>query len=256
MSSLTPDVNPTFPLRRRTHGEPHHHGLIVKMERLEGYTPPGILTADFHFQVPPLDSFPINRSYPKQTYDTIALEQRIRPGVVQLKTISYDTVFTDDPWSWTLLHGDRFHPDPLLMLGHLDRIGQAQAVFWLTARNPGYRDGHDVNMAAYLTDLNSEIRAGEPDARYVTVGFTEFKDSSLKTRLRPGAGGKGSKLPVTLRCDQLPSNRNTLYELSAYYYGTHAEWRRISKRNNLHVHPSYNLHKLGSRKITIPKRPS
>jgi hypothetical protein len=139
MSSLTPDVNPTFPLRRRTHGEPHHHGLIVKMERLEGYTPPGILTADFHFQVPPLDSFPINRSYPKQTYDTIALEQRIRPGVVQLKTISYDTVFTDDPWDWTLLHGDGYHPDPLADARRVSTEIGRRRPFWLTARNPTFR---------------------------------------------------------------------------------------------------------------------
>jgi hypothetical protein len=249
--------NPTLPRLPRPHREPKlSGGLVVRLERIVGVTSAGVLDDPFVFQVPPINVFPINRSYPKPTYDTVGNVQMGRKGVVQLRTISYQTLFCDDPWNWTLLHADGYVPDPLAMLEELDEIGRAQEPFWLTARNPRFRDGYDVNWAAWLTDLNSEIRDGEPDARYVTVGFTEFRDASLKTRQLPGGGGRAARLPVTLRADQLPSNRNTLYELATFYYGTASEWRRIAKANGLTKrNPSSDLRGLGHRKITVPRRP-
>jgi hypothetical protein len=247
-------INPLIPRLPRPHGEVTGKGLIVRLERIVGVTKAGVLNEPFTFQVPPLNVFPINRSYPKNSWDTIGHEQRSREGVVQLQTISYDTVFTDDPWEWTLLHGNGYIPDPLAMLRVLDNLGRSQQPFWLTARNPTFRSGYDVNMAAHLVNLNSEIRDGEPDARYISVGFQEFRDSSLQTRSLPGGGGRSAKLPVKLRADQIPVGRQTLYALATFYYGSASEWRRIAKANALKVNPSHDLRKLGTRKITIPRK--
>jgi hypothetical protein len=243
---------PTLP---RPHKEPVGKGMIVRMERIAGVTDAGLLVEPFTFQVPPLNTFPINRSYPQSTYDTVALEQRSRKGVRQLDTITFDTLFCQDPWEWTLLHGDGFVPNPLDMIAKLDRIGKAGTQFWLTARTPTFYSGYDVNMAASLISLNSEIREGEPDARYVNVGFLEFRDSSLKARQLPGTGGRNKNLPVSLRADQLPADRNTLYELATYYYGAASEWRRIAKANSLTAkNPSGDLRSLGHRKIVVPRK--
>lgn len=253
--SIPPLVDRTIPnLPRPVHREPVGKGMVVKMERIVGVTRGGVLETPFTFQVPPLNTFPINRSYPKNTYDTVGREQRIRAGVTQLRSVSYDTLFCDDPWAWTLLHGDGYVPDPLEMLRTLEAIGEAQEPFWLTARNATFRTGYDVNWAAYLTSVNSEIRDGEPDARYLSVAFTEFRDSSLKTRSLPGSG-RSANLPVTRRADQLPANRNTLYELATFYYGSASEWRRIAKANNIKRPPSADLRVLGTKKVTIPRKP-
>lgn len=248
-------IDKTIPtLARPVHREPVGKGMVVRMERIVGVTRGGVLDTPFVFQVPPLNTFPISRSYPKNTYDTVGREQRVREGVTQLRSITYDTMFCDDPWTWTLLHGDGYVPDPLEMLRALERIGEAQEPFWLTARNTTFRSGYDVNWAAYLTSLNSDIRDGEPDARYISVGFTEFRDSSLKTRALPG-GGRSANLPISLRADQLPASRNTLYELATFYYGQASEWRRIAKANNIKRPPSSDLRTLGSKKVTIPRKP-
>lgn len=230
------------------------HGLIVKLTRVEGLTPKGILTQPFVFQAAPLGTLPISRSYSQTTYDTVGGKQQARPGVVQLRSTTFQTIFTDDPWDWTQLHGSGFVPDPIQMLQTLEDIGEANAYFKLTVRNPAMRDRNDISWLAALTGLNSEERDGEPDARYVTVDFLEYRKTSITTKKRPGGGSRSSKLPVKLTCKNLPASRNTLRELAVYYYGAASEWRRIAKANKLKVAPTYDLHKLGSRKITIPKR--
>lgn len=244
----------TLPQLPRPHKEPTGRGMIVKLEKIAGLTPAGILDTPFTFQVPPINTFPINRSYPQTMYDTIAGEQRMRPGIVQLPTVSYDTMFTEDPYAWTLLHGDGFLPNPIRMLAQLAKIGENQAYFWLTARTPTFYNGYDVNWVAALTDLNSEIRDGEPEARYVTVGFTRFKESALSTRTVGGSSTKSAGLPVSLRADQLPAGRTTLRDLSVYYYGNSGDWKRIAKANNLDQPASVDLRPLGHRKIVVPKK--
>lgn len=243
---------PTLP---RPHKEAVGTGMIVKLEKIAGLTAEGLLEDPFTFQCSPINTFPINRSYPQTTYDTVALEQRSRRGVLQLDTITFDSLFCQDPWPWTLLHGDGYVPNPLDMLAKLDRLGKAGTYFWLTARTPAYYSGYDVNMAAALTSMNSEIREGEPDARYVTVSFLEYRDSSLKARQLPGTGGRSKNLPVSLRADQLPADRNSMYELATFYYGSASEWRRIAKANSLtKTAPSTDLRPLGHRKITVPRK--
>lgn len=248
--------DPTIPDLPRPHREPTARGLLVRLERIPDVTPKGLLEDPFVFQVAPLNSFPVNRSYPQSTYDTVGRVQMARPGVRQLRTISYDTIFCADPWNWTMLHGDGFTPNPRDMLFRLENLGEAGAYFWITVRNPQRYSGYDVNWAAALTDLNSTIHDGEPDDLYMTVGFTEYRDASLKARSLPGTGGRNSRLPVTLQANQLPAARNTLYELATFYYGAAAEWRRIAKANNLtSTNPSADLTKLGRRKITVPRKP-
>lgn len=253
---LIEQQDPTLPALPRPHRESFARGLVVRLERIPELTPQGLLGEPFVFQVAPLNTFSINRSYPQVTYDTIAREQQSRPGVRQLRSISYDSLFCADPWHWTLLHGDGYVPNPRDMLSRLEALGERSAYFWLTVRNPARYSGYDANWAATLTDLNSSIHEGEPDDLYVTVGFQEYRDASLKTRALPGSGSRNSNLPVRLRASQLPANRNTLYELAVFYYGSASEWRRIARANNLtSVNPSRDLRSLGARKITVPRKP-
>jgi hypothetical protein len=246
----------TIPDLPRPHREQYTRGLVVRLERIPDVTPQGFLDDPFVFQVAPLNTFGISRSYPQNTYDTVARVQRSRPGVRQLRSISYDTLFCADPWSWTMLHGDGYTPNPRDMLFHLESLAEQNAYFWLTVRNPARYAGFDVNWAAAIVDLNSSIHEGEPDDLYMTIGFQEYRDASLKTRTLPGAGSRNSKLPVRLQANQLPANRNTLYELATFYYGQASEWRRIARANNLtNTNPSADLTKLGHRKITVPRKP-
>lgn len=246
-----------LPQLPRPHREPTGLGTIVKLAAVPGVTLRTKLRfLPFTFQAGPIDTLPINRSYPQTVWDSIDRKQQSRPGVTQLVTINFRTVFTDFKWDWTMLHGDGYVPNPLDMLYRLEQLGEDGAYFRLTIRNPAWRSQYDVNMVAALTSLNSEEVPGEIDARYATVEFTQHRtgENEVKTD-RQGGGSRNSKLPTTLQCNRLPASRNTMYELAAFYYGAQTGWRLIAKANSITRDPDYDLRQLGSRKITIPKQP-
>jgi hypothetical protein len=245
-------------------------GLVVMLREIPGVTAKevkGILP--FTFQCPPLNNFPINRSYPHTDYDPIEGGQRSKPGSVQLEVYAWRTLFTWDVARWTLLHGEGYTPNPLEMLEKLDRIGKSGKPVHLTARHPKFWDRYEVNTPATLRSCNSEEVQGEFDTRYADIQFVEYRETSLETMQQGGAsggggsnkgsglpgGGRDSKLPVVIDSKQLGPGKDTLYELARTYYGDPSDWRLIAKANGLSVAPTYDLNKLGNRKIKIPKKP-
>lgn len=252
----------------RPHEEPSGQGIHVVVGAVKNITPVALdRLLPFAFQVPPLNNFPINRSYPWQDYDPLEGGQRSRRGSKQLNTYSWRTLFTADPWGWTLLHGDGFTPNPLEMLARLDRIAtlsnQYGVPVYLTARNPKLWSRFEINTPATIRSLNSEEVEGEPDTRYVDIQMTEWRDTSLQSKRMGGGSGRNARLPVTLIARDLPPTKNTLYELAKNYYGQPSAWKVIAKANGLmdagsensqRITPSFDLRKLGSRKLTIPRR--
>lgn len=258
-------VSPAVPVLEPTvaHTDAEGRGLIVRLERRQGLTDPTVLGRPFVFQVPPLDSLPINRSFPHTDYDTVNADQRSRPGSAQLKSVSFRTFFTEDIARWTLLHGSGFRPDPIRMLDELEDIGLAKTPFWLTVRNQRRGSRFDIAMLATLRDVNSEEVHGEPDTRYVTVAFSEYRPTMVGARRRVGGRGsgwvpsenpRGSRLPVSVLTSNLPEGGNTLFDLARIYYGDPTEWRRIASANGLTIPPSYDLNLLTNRKLLLPRR--
>jgi hypothetical protein len=247
--------------------EPQGWGMRITLSAVAGITPSALdKLLPFAFQVPPVNSFPINRSYPWSDYDPIEGGQRSRRGSKQLERYSWRTLFTADLASWTLLHGRGFTPNPLEMLARLDRIAtlsqQAGVPIFLQARHPKLWDRFDVNTPATIRSLNSE-EGDDWDTRYVDIELVQWRDTSLQAKRMGGGSTRNSKLPVTLVANRLPVTQNTLYELAKVYYGDPTEWRRIAKENgltsggsenSLRITPSFDLRALGTRKIRIPRR--
>lgn len=239
--------------------------MHVGVHAIAGITPGALdKLLPFQFQVPPLNSMPINRSYPWSDYDPIEGGQRSRRGSLQLQTYSWRTLFTADVASWTLLHGEGFTPNPLEMIDRLDliaRLSQRLGVpIFLTARHPKLWSRYDVSTPATLRSLNSEEVEGEWDTRYVDVQFVQWRDTSLQAKQMSG-GSRSSRLPVTLTARALPEGQRTMYDLAAHWYTDPTEWVRIAKENGLgtraegpRVGPSLDLRFLGERKITVPRR--
>lgn len=249
---------PVLPKLPTPHAEPRGFGTLVRLEVI-----PGLTRQDskkflpFTFQAPPIDTLSINRSYPQTVWDGLDKKQQSAPGVTQLKIVSFRTIFTDYQWVWTLLHGDGYNPNPLEMIDRLEKLGERAVYFRLLIRNPKYRATYDVNMAAALTNFNTEEVGGEIDARYATVEFTQKRHNSIETK-REGGGTKNLKLPATVQCNQLPASRNTLYELAQFYYGASSKWRLIAQANGLLAEsgaPDFDLRQLGTRKLKIPRQP-
>jgi hypothetical protein len=282
MSTLDPTEPPYAPAWAYERGL----GMAVKLSFIGGLTATALREIlPITFQTAPLNSFPVSRSYPATKYDTVIGQQYARPGVTQLETYSWQTIFTDAKYHWQLLHGDEYVPEPLVMLEKLDAVGRKKTPILLTARNPLLRSAYDVNTPALLESLNSEMREGEIDAYYVSVEFTEFREPKYATKQkskaptkkkttksRRGGGPRGSggwvrvdsKATTThgrggtpthrVVANRLRPGRDTLYSLAAYFYGAPEQWRRIAQANHLTIAPSKSLRTLGAKVLTIPTR--
>jgi hypothetical protein len=282
MSTIDPTVPPGVAPWQYQRGL----GMAIKLSFIGGLTAPSLREIlPITFQTSPINNFPVNRSYPATKYDTVIGQQYSRPGVTQLETYAWETIFTDIKYHWQLLHGGSYVPQPLVMLEKLDAVGRKKTPILLTARNPLLRSAYDVNTPALLESLNSEMREGEVDAYYVSVAFTEFREPKYATKQkskaptkkkttkpRTGGGPRGSGgwvqvdpkattahgrgSPPTHRvvANRLRKGHDTLYSLGAYFYGAPEEWRRIAQANHLTIAPSKSLRTLGARVLTIPTR--
>src|SRR5437868_6434521 len=104
-----------LPKLPKPHPEPKGLGLQVTLKTIPGLTSKKVERfLPFYFQVPPIDTFPVNRSYPHTDYDPIGdpvdgiARQRSKPGSIQLMQVTWRTLFTADLASWTMLHKEGF----------------------------------------------------------------------------------------------------------------------------------------------------
>jgi hypothetical protein len=267
---------------------PNGGGLRVSMSRIPGMTGPKLLRTPFLFQCPPSESFSRSFAFSHSDYDTLRAGQQSRPVGMQLRTITFDTLFLDYGAPFTLIdplprnyYGNRSRadgsddgafasdaPEPLHMTDELEAILESGTPFYLHVGQRDLWQRMDVDaMPATLRTLSVEERAGEVDTRYVNVAFTEFRHPSLGPR-KAGGGkgvkGKSDRLPTSVTVAQLPAGEDNLYALAKRYYGSQAKWRVIAKANGLagggssssNVPPSYSLKSVygvkSKHKIRIP----
>lgn len=285
--------------RRNTRdGNPRHHhfhresGLLVQLRRIPGKTHKKMLKRPFYFQVAPLESFGWEIAQGWEDYDTIRRGTFTRAGGRQLKTVTLNTLVVDYNPSWAVLAGGRYHrdskrkidepggkaPKPIAVADYLEKLLKKGTPMRLIARNRALWGRSELDMAVTLRTLNVRERAGEIDARYFDLSFTEYrepkvrrrkygKDERLPARIVITRGGvaveddteeKGTgKNPYTLGS---PENPATLRRLAKHYYHDSNDWRLISAKNGIHhFGPDQSLAELWKRgrkfrRITVPKK--
>lgn len=243
-------------------------GTRITLKKHPSLTKKGLLDHPFQFPAPPLDSFTRNLAYNWNDYDTIGQGQFSRPSSMQLQTIQFTSIIVADedgfvyPWAFYNPQNTRGW-DTAEVVRELGAILRAATPFYLiveearfkaaagTAQSVSYDFGTMplLRMQATLRSLASEDKAGEPDARYVTVGFTEFRSADAEQRSAGGAGaggsngtnsaGKGgpssSKLPASISIKAFKDGpkppANDLYGLATFYYGSASQWTLIKSSN-------------------------
>lgn len=245
-------------------------GLRVRLMAEKGLTAPGLLAQPFRFQMPPTEDFSIGYSHAHTDYDTIGGEQLSRPGAVALRTVSFSTLFLDYDVSWQAYHrgavGATAAPiPPDIVTEELEEV--------LTEGTPvrlqvgRVTDVWELNMMATLRTLEVSERAGEPDARYVNVGFVEFKKPDKIARKKLGKKRATGAAPPNQYNPTTPTSvpirvgdTRTLHGLAIEFYGSAEKWRVIAAASGLtNVSPSEaigTLHTgLAAKRLTIPKIP-
>lgn len=172
-------------------------GLRVRLSRISGVTKPGVLTSSFTFQCPPLEEFAIDEAYIHSDYDTISSGSFSRAGGRSLRTFSFDTLVVDeeDPAYAVDIGVIAEDVDTLR-----DILRSGTAVRFVATHRWGLSP--EVDMPVTLRSLRPTERMGEPDARYLSLAFSEWRNPRLK---RDGkAKRRGTKpwpMVITLKKD-------------------------------------------------------
>ena len=254
--------------------EPVDPGLRVKLTRTR-YTKKGILKEPLHFQLPPLDEFGWDVTYNWIDYDTVNGDQYSRAGGSQLRTLTITSAALDwqPPWASTRTgrrerwwndndkYGMGTHPERVAH--RLDKLVAQGTPMMLIVRNPLLYDRPDFRHHVTLRSAHIYEKAGEPDARYFELQFTEYRVPKIQRRQY----GDRHELPATVEINRhgvatevrTGGEKNgrgdrhkigsakrpaTFRMLAKHFYGSPAKWYLIKSKNGT-ARPSgnfWNLH--------------
>lgn len=227
----------------------HNPGTRVTLTDLPGYTQPGLLdTQQFQFPAPPLDQFQRTLTYNWGDYNTIADGQFSRPSGMQLQVIQFDSLLVADEYPWlfynSLTSRNLDHDD---MARELGKILRSATPFKLsvdevtynadpsgTTAGVNYAFSSVLKMNATLRTFVATKKAGEPDAVYITCGFTEHRIAGADERkLGDGTSKKGGENSRTLpaKLSLASAAGKSLHDLAVTYYGSATMWTFIKDTN-------------------------
>jgi hypothetical protein len=212
-------------------------GLLVALYAIPGLTKKAsVPTRGLLLQCPPLEEFSVEYAYSYSDYDTIRKGQFSRAGGQQLRTVTFDTIVVDPETQVRLLRDLLESGSPVQFTAfHVAgsaSIGKAQG---LSEMAPGV----ELMMPATLRSLRSTERAGEVDARYVTLGFTEYRDPALQSKARAGSRSFPQNVRLegsgkaTVGGQKVGGGAVTLSKLARQFYGDPSLWKLIRNANHL-----------------------
>lgn len=227
-----------------------NEGLRVHLSKIPGITEGGLLAEPFVFQCPPLDEFTVDYAFSHQDYDTATAGQFSRPGGLQLRQTTFDTLFVD--WGGFTVTND--FPPIEELTADLIELCESGSPFLLTIAHQlppgGFTNwaltlaGPELQMYATLRTLRVIERAGEGDARYANVAFVEYRDpvtATFRAGKKVRVGGRTFPRGVTIGPDGrgvtdkgfLLADVVTLASLARSFYGFASGGALIAKANGL-----------------------
>lgn len=235
----------------------HGQGTQVSLHAVRGLTRRGWLAVPYRFAIPPLDSWQHSFTGRMNAFDVVGgadgPAEHARPGGPGLQTVTFQALWMD----WHPAHWGVWKPDqlaPILAVRELKQIARKNIIFRLRIRNPHLFRQDDVDMLATITQGDVEERAGEPDARYLTLSFQEYAELDAQRRSREKHQSDG---PWTVKI----KSGMTLRSLARDYYHEQSLWTVIANANP-HMQnwaPSRDLHEWATKyhrtRITIPSKP-
>lgn len=231
----------------------HNPGTRVRFMPLAGYTQPGLIDGGLVLPAPPLNSLQRSLTNNWADYDTVSAGQFSRPSGMQLQTISIDSIVVTDDYPWVFYNPSRHGLTVDDLVAQLGKLLRSSTPFWLYLENAEYKSNNsgDLSSATYdfgvtpllkmmatLRQLTPSIESGEPEARYITMGFTEHRIPGLTEKKlgQVGKGGDASALPAYIGAAVFSglaggTSAKSLQDLAIAYYGSAAKWKVILDAN-------------------------
>lgn len=187
-------------------------GMKITLSKIDKITKEGLLESPYFFQCSPLESFRVSHSFEHTDYTTIKGQTFSRKSSKGLRTIQFQTLIVD--WG-SFVNVDVYDFSDLT--DTLVKVCESGSPVKLTVDR-----GDDTSFAMDVTlrQFDVEEKAGEPDARYFDVTFTEWRDAYVVRKAKWPARHK------LVRGD-------TLSSLATKYYGKPTLARIIAKANKI-----------------------
>lgn len=173
-------------------------GLRVQLSRIRGVTKGDaakVLKTPYRFQCAPLDSFSIPRSRSFNRYTNYRGKEYLSRSGEQLQVITFRTIAVE----WGNFVIERYF-DVEEIVERLARIHAAGWPFDLLATHR-YNRKPELHVRAVLESFTTSEQAGEQDARYIDLNFTEWDDPVVSVRGR-GRVGTAHTWPKWLTLDR------------------------------------------------------
>lgn len=223
-------------------------GLRVRLSRVKGLTAKGVLPSAIYLPVV-LGPFNFTEEAQHEEYQTHRAGQFSVPGqgpstARQLRDLTLETLTLDWHARWLIEY-----KDPQDVRRALYAVLRSRSPVELLAILRWGDGPEELRMLVTLRSLARELRPGEADTRYYSLGLREYRKTEADKRKLDDV------LPTTHRL----TATDTLESLSAKYYRTTSGWAQIARANGMHKwgrrtelwkHPKF---KVGDR-IKIPKR--
>lgn len=211
-------------------------GQWVVLSAIPGFTSPKVLQKQFRFQCAPLETMPQDYQWSWDDYPTISSGFHSNPQYPLLATFSFQSLFLDADYRYRFAQVKNVHV--LDMVRALKAIGDSMRPFQLNFGQPPLWGVWDVAIPVTMRSLHVEERAGEMDARYFTVSFTEYADAPTHSVVGATPAGSNTKslqqgVLATLSAATLPASLDTLAKISKKYYHDTSSWRVIAKASGL-----------------------
>lgn len=203
-------------------GQSTRPGLHARLAAIHDLTPKQVLRAPLLLPVMIGEEFNVEEEYAWEDFTTIGDGEHSNPpqGRSQAR-------FTGETMS--LIWNARWLavPDvsPEKLLRELLRTGRHHAIFDLLIVNKPRADYAEFSGYANIRRISRLIKRGEPDARYFSIDFAEYRSMTVGRKKHRF----GSKTPTTVKLKAA----DTLRSLAREYLGNEGYWRNIAQANGI-----------------------
>lgn len=200
-------------------------GLHVRLRAVHDLTPAHVLREALLLPVMIGEELSIDEEYPWEDFTTIGDGEHSTPSPG--KNAKPLARFTGETMSLTWDARWLANPDvnPEKLRRELLRIGRRRAIFDLLVVNKPSADFAEFSGYAGIRRISRAIKRGEPDSRYYSIDFAEYRPMTVGQRNHKF----GAKTPTThtLTAD------DTLRSLARELLGNESFWRNLAAANGL-----------------------
>lgn len=248
---MTPGDFPWAVEQKRRRRRKAAEGLRVRLRRIPGLTSKDVLRRPLHLPCVIGPEFTQVKTKAHSEWQTVSAGEYSQPiggkGAPTLDDLSFDSLSLTWDAEWLT------NPEtgPVEMKRNLERVQESGDPFHLAVFLHPYGRGAEVRGLYTLRSIERRLPRGEPDTRYYTLQFKEFRRAGQVRR----TSRRAERLPVRHKVQK----GDTLRSLANRYYGDGSLWRVIQSVNGIgQWGPEDDLTKIPrfakkDAKITIPK---